>query len=323
MRKQDPAPSQNRCQPDDFDVWANALSTSCGTFHPVKSSAFDRHSFIGKVVPVTAPGSRSTSYITTNCEHIYRKRKDIHSDDQDFFYLVMQQRGHARMCQNSEDADLAPGDMVLLDAGQPSDFYYHGLSQQLSIILPRYLVDDVFRHKTVKTGQRIAADLKINRMITLLAASTLSLEEAEREEQQAFLEALAALLKPVACTTDFRDISAQNHHLLSKAMTFIDSILDQGNISAAAVAREIHVSERTLYRLFAQAGMNMSRYVLDRRLERCALSLAESCDGRQISLIAERAGFCDLSHFSRTFKQKYGISPRLYRQQKLGSKSPH
>jgi len=317
MREQELATGPNPLKPDDFDAWANALTTSCGAFHPVKSRAFDRHAFVGKVVPVTAPGSLSTSYITTNCEHIYRKRKDIGSDDQDFFYLVMQQRGRARMCQNGEDADLGVGDLILLDASQPSDFYYDGISQQLSIILPRHLVDDIFRHKPVRSGQRIPADLKVSRMITLLAASALSLEAPEREEEQAFLEALAALLKPVACITELGDVPQQNRHLLRKAMAFIDASLDQGHISAVAVAREVCVSERTLYRLFAQAGLSLSRYVLDRRLERCAISLAESRDDRPISLIADRAGFSDLSHFSRTFKQKFGVSPRLYRQQKL------
>lgn len=315
------ATGPNPLNPDDFDAWAYALSTSCGAFHPVKSRAFDRYAFVGKVVPVTAPGSLSTSYITTNCEHIYRQRKDVSRDDQDFFYLVMQQRGRSRMCQNSEDADLGTGDLILLDASQPSDFYYNGISQQLSIILPRHLVDDVFRHKAVRTGQRIPADLQVSRMITLLAASALSPEETELEEQQAFLEALAALLKPIACISDLGDAHAQNHHLLRKATAFIDASLDQGHISAAAVARELCVSERTLYRLFAQAGLSLSRYVLDRRLERCAISLAESRDDRPISLIADRAGFSDLSHFSRTFKQKYGVSPRLYRQRQLAGDS--
>ena len=317
MHTQELAAGPHHSKPDDFDAWADALTTSCGAFHPVRSRAFDRYSFVGKVLPVTAPGARSTSYITTNCEHIYRQRKDVSRDDQDFFYLVMQQRGRARMCQNSEVADLGVGDMILLDVSQPSDFYYQDLSQQLSIILPRHLLDDVFRHKPVRSGQRIPGDLKVSRMISLLAASALSLEDPEREEQQAFLEALAALLKPVACVSELGDAPQQNHHLLRKALVFIDASLAQGPISAAAVARELCVSERTLYRLFAQAGLSLSRHILDRRLERCAISLAESRDDRSIALIADRAGFSDLSHFSRTFKQKYGVSPRLYRQRKL------
>lgn len=318
---QQSALSTDQCypKPDDFDAWADALTTSCGTFHPVKSQSFDRHSFIGKVIPVTAPGALSTSYITTNCSHIYRKRKDVGIDDQNFFYLVMQQRGQARMCQGSDDADLAAGDLILLDASQPSDFYYHGLSQQLSIILPRHVVDDVFRHKPVRSGQRIPGDLNVSRMITLLATSALSLENPEREEQQAFLEALASLLKPVACVTTLGEPPVHNQHLLRKAMLFIDATLDRGQISAEMVAREMNVSVRTLYRLFAQTGTSLGRYVIDRRLERCAISLAESSDDRSISLIADRAGFADISHFSRTFKQKYGISPRLWRQQKLGT----
>jgi AraC family transcriptional regulator, positive regulator of tynA and feaB len=311
----DPPPLQ---KPDDFDSWANALTTSCGTFHPVKSRTFDHRSFVGKVIPLTTPESLSTSCITTNCPHVYRKRQDVNIDDQNFFYLVIQQRGRSRMAQGSDDADLATGDLILLDSSQPSDFYYHGLSQQLSIILPRYLVDEVFRHKPVRSGQRIPGDLKVSRMITLLATSALPFENPEREEGQVFLEALASLLKPVACITKLGEVPAQNHHLLRKAMVFIDATLDQGQISAEMVAQELNVSVRTLYRLFAQSGTSIGRYVIDRRLERCALSLAESRHDRSISLIADQAGFADISHFSRAFKQKYGIPPRLWRQKKLG-----
>ncbi|MFN3770765.1 MAG: transcriptional regulator FeaR [Ectopseudomonas guguanensis] len=306
---------------DDFDAWAHALSTSCGAFHPVKPRDFDRHAFTGKVTPLSASGSLSTSYITTNCPHVYRKRKDVNVDDQSFFYLVLQQRGQARMCQGGEEADMACGDLVLLDASQPSDFYHRGLSQQLSIILPRHVVEDVFRHKPVRSGQRIPGDLQVSRMISLLATSTLPLETQDREEELAFLEALASLLKPVACVTRLDEVPPHNHHLLRKAMAFIEATLDQGQVSADRVAREINVSVRTLHRLFAQAGTSLSRYVIDRRLERCAISLAESRDNRPISLIADRAGFADISHFSRAFKQKYGVSPRLWRQQKLGDGS--
>jgi AraC family transcriptional regulator, positive regulator of tynA and feaB len=52
--------------------------------------------------------------------------------------------------------------------------------------------------------------------------------------------------------------------------------------------------------------------VLERRLLRCAKDLGAAVDVR-ISDVAFRWGFGDISHFNRSFRQRFGFSPREYR----------
>jgi AraC-like DNA-binding protein len=53
------------------------------------------------------------------------------------------------------------------------------------------------------------------------------------------------------------------------------------------------------------------RYVWNRRLDRCRDDLKKPCASAQrVADIAFRWGFSDLSHFSRAFKARFGMSPR-------------
>jgi AraC family transcriptional activator of tynA and feaB len=61
-------------------------------------------------------------------------------------------------------------------------------------------------------------------------------------------------------------------------------------------------------------GTSLSRHIWGRRLERCAEQLIDaSLRCRSVSQIAVDNGSNDLSHFSKAFRQRYGMSPRAYR----------
>ncbi|MDB5442464.1 MAG: transcriptional regulator, AraC family, partial [Phenylobacterium sp.] len=79
------------------------------------------------------------------------------------------------------------------------------------------------------------------------------------------------------------------------------------------------ISPRSLQKLFASANQSFSTYVRSRRLERCRLDLSSPiCASLSISEICFRWGFNGSAHFSRAFKERYGVSPREYRKTHLG-----
>jgi transcriptional regulator GlxA family with amidase domain len=54
--------------------------------------------------------------------------------------------------------------------------------------------------------------------------------------------------------------------------------------------------------------LSPSRWIMEKRLERAHTLLSISADS--IAEVCERAGFINPSHFSKRFKEKYGLSPR-------------
>lgn len=86
------------------------------------------------------------------------------------------------------------------------------------------------------------------------------------------------------------------------------------NLSLADFAKLCHCSLSTFKRAFHQQfGMTPGRWLIDKRLAYATILLQKM--DLNISQIVFECGFEDQSHFSRVFKQKYGVSPNQYRKQ--------
>ena len=90
----------------------------------------------------------------------------------------------------------------------------------------------------------------------------------------------------------------------------------------AAYLRSLPFSTEYLTRLFRkEMGMTPRQYLMDRRLENAASSLALMDGSLNISQIARQCGFSDALYFSKVFKQRYGVSPKYYRPSNFGPPS--
>ena len=72
-----------------------------------------------------------------------------------------------------------------------------------------------------------------------------------------------------------------------------------------------------LHKIFLQNNTTMMQYVLAERLELCRRDIAKADRSGGISQVAYGWGFNDASHFSRSFRKRFGVSPREYRAQVL------
>ena len=86
------------------------------------------------------------------------------------------------------------------------------------------------------------------------------------------------------------------------------------------IANALHLSKGYVHFLFQMEALTVSRYIWDLRLEKCRTALADAAQAhRSVSDIAYAWGFNSLSHFSHTFKSRFGVSPRDYRSEQLGA----
>jgi len=97
---------------------------------------------------------------------------------------------------------------------------------------------------------------------------------------------------------------------LGRVKLWIETHLGQ-ELSAEHIAAECRISVRHLNRLFASEETSLMAHGWERRLLRCHRELTNpAMRARSISEIAFTAGFKDLSHFSRTYRTRYGRTPR-------------
>ena len=98
---------------------------------------------------------------------------------------------------------------------------------------------------------------------------------------------------------------------LLRAKRFISQNIGNVDLNVKLIVSAVGASEAHLHRLFRADGCPPMRYVLNQRLQLAAEMLTRSGGRRlQIKEIAYRCGFQNHAHFSRTFRQRFGASPR-------------
>ena len=110
---------------------------------------------------------------------------------------------------------------------------------------------------------------------------------------------------------EIEERGALNHQRMSqleRAQRYAVANLGDENLSPEAMAKRGAVSLRTLNRLFAKIGTTPMRWVWQRRLQASHSALSEGC-ATSVTDAAFQFGFSEVSHFSRSFKAAYGVSP--------------
>ncbi|MDU6137660.1 helix-turn-helix domain-containing protein, partial [Bradyrhizobium sp.] len=156
------------------------------------------------------------------------------------------------------------------------------------------------------------------RTIEATARTLETLSDAEWSTvAQSLVDLLLTLAHRQAVPVSEAGSSATQAATLHRICQSIERRLDDATLTPASVAQAEGISERYLQKLFESAGDNFSHYVRERRLQRAWTDLSNPAEAHHsISEIAYRWGFADSAHFSRSFRARFGLSPREFRQQK-------
>jgi AraC-like DNA-binding protein len=95
---------------------------------------------------------------------------------------------------------------------------------------------------------------------------------------------------------------------------YIIQHLADPNLGAERIAKAMFISVRQLYKFWEAEHCPLGQWIIERRLEAARDELMNPRGRHQtIAAIASRWGFADATHFSRRFRQAYGMSPREWR----------
>jgi acetamidase/formamidase/AraC-like DNA-binding protein len=154
-----------------------------------------------------------------------------------------------------------------------------------------------------------------------LDSAARSLETLSVVEWTAVAQSLADLLPTfmrqlMAAATETG--TATQAAILHRICQTIERRLDDPDLTPARVAQAEGISERYLQKLFEGTGSNFTHYLRERRLQRTWADLSNPAEAHHsISEIAYRSGFNDSAHFSRAFRNRFGLPPREFRQQEI------
>ncbi|MFH0474743.1 transcriptional regulator FeaR [Kluyvera ascorbata] len=291
---------------ETYQAWLAKINQVCGHFaaRPLDGD------FHGEI-DTSYAGSLKLSTVTTRNVNLFRTRQEIRSGNDTWFYTVFQLAGQADIEQDDRQVKLQTGDMTLIDASRPCSIFWQQTSRQVSLLLPRQLLENQLRGSGISVATRLDKSLPMVQLSQRLLHESMSSPQLSASESEAALDAMVCLLRPMLHQREVAP--SRREKQFQKIMTLIDDAIQEEHLRPEWLADETGMSVRSLYRLFADKGLVVAQYIKNRRLDLCAQALQRAPDDEKLAGIGYRWGFSDHSHFSTAFKQRFGISPGEYR----------
>lgn len=224
--------------------------------------------------------------------------------------IQLQVSGRMMCTYREQQFTIEPGDLFVWDDDQRGVFHTVGPHRQISLLVPESLIPRAVsaslgssRPISAKRG-RGALSIAADQLRSLAHEMELLNDDAVNRTVNGLIDLLDVALAPAIGT-----VQSQHGALLTEVQQYILERLDDSQMSVPSIAMANGVSVRSLQLVFAEAGTSVARWVREQRLERCRRDLEGASAATTVTEVAFRWGFNDASHFSRVFKQEFGISP--------------
>ncbi|KJK45107.1 AraC family transcriptional regulator [Lentzea aerocolonigenes] len=253
-------------------------------------------SFDGTEVNLTLPRLQ-VARVTGTPHAVDRDVRQIALHPADGVVVYFSLSGENQFSHRGGTSLIVPGQALVVDGDQPfRRTFAHGLTE-LVLKAPRSLLREI-RPGTVKPQVfGFQHDAHARALVTALSGA-LRGGPADWDGLETVATDLLGTLLGGGCSAA-ADLAA--------AHAFITAHLADQYLSAGRIAAAIGYSERHLSRLFSNSGQSVPQAVLNARLD-----AARAILGEPISLaeVAARNGFVSQAHFSRTYKARFGVTPR-------------
>lgn len=234
------------------------------------------------------------------------------------YTLILQARGDGVFMQYGHEAALGAGDFTLCHGEAPYTYQLGDDCEVAMVRIPASLLREHLPSAESFCGRRLAAREGLTETAAMMiasvcagAASGLSSDLQHRVARQ-ILDMIATSYAIAFESKTGASSNVDAWH--ARARLYIEQHLRSPDLSPCSIARKLKLSPRYLRMIFASDKETTSAYILRRRLEECARQMEDPrWSGHSITEIAFSWGFNSAPHFTRSFRDRYGTSPRRYR----------
>ena len=259
-------------------------------------------------------GPLMANFISVSEQRVLRPRQSGHRTQDGIFHLIHIRRGHQLVEHYGDNLRLDAGECMLVDCASGFAFDFPDGVDALVLEMrrdwlqgwlpaPEEAAGRVYGRQA-DWGATLASAL---RNLTPEGIGTMALPLPAVAEQVAVLLALASGPVNASLTTHKRT-------LLRRVQDTLRERCHEPALDPGAVAAALGLSRRYVHVLFASDGTTFSQELYACRLQRAQRLLR---DGRYagvgIAEIAWQCGFNEPSHFTRRFRERFGVAPSQYR----------
>jgi len=273
----------------------------------------------GQAVEMTmhiAPGLRRAKMLSALTARVTRPPQML-ADGEDTVCLMMKTGGRMALTQGRrEGIPQQDGDGVLLVYREPALLQFVDTTY-LSVRVP-FSALSTLAYVEAAAARRIPRDTEA---LSLLRTYVANLPDRIADPQLGRLSAthvhdLIALA--IGATNEGRQIARQRGMRAARLEAIKADLIQDATLALDQLAARQGISPRYVQMLFEEAGTTFSDFALERRLDAARRMLSGPRYATwSVTDIALEAGFGDLSHFNRSFKRRYLMTPSDMRRQSL------
>lgn len=248
---------------------------------------------------------------------VFGEHVTVGPNDPDAIKLILQTEGSALIAQGGLYAPLSTNALAIYDPRRPYMLTNSTPVRQLLLQLPRHALPHATVERLITPFTADARQDGMCRILLSLMESTIyeidHLDETRRASVgQTMIDLVLTMVG--ADPQPSRPAANPLELLLQRIKDFIETNVARPDLTIAMIARRMGCSVRYVYRAFEVDCLTPSDYIWDLRLRRAAAQLREAGGyAGEISEIAFALGFSSSAHFSRTFRNRYGLSPSQWR----------
>jgi len=303
--------------------WSDALTNLCGPFDidPMKASSFE-----GRINHTTV-STLKLCQIEASQHRLSHKASRATIGAHPFVKILFQTHGISHFEQGGRRIELMPGDCLAYDVSCPHTIVNPTLTRHEVVIVPKQLLQERgFRlakmspcKLSARTGTgRIAYDFV---HAAFDEASKLSPNNAIGVADALIDLLLLPLRDPDGLFDRGGFDRAGPEAMYVRAQFFIREHLRDPDLCIDRISATLGCTKRYLHMLFSDRGTTISDYIRHARLQHCRQEL-ETQAGKTITDVAFSWGFSSSSHFSRVFREYFGVAPSAIHRAQQGGLFP-
>ncbi len=294
--------------------WSAVLKN---VYYPMSVSFMNENESFAQIEVFDFDSFSILNIISDPAKYTISSNDEIHNDDADFL-ITMPLKTELEYILSDGTMRCPVGAFVVEKANDSYDIEHFENNDIIVLKLPKKLLDirlatpDRFCLAVFDCSQgigKVFSDVLISVMKNRIAMKQNSVKVAALVLSDLLSVALAdkdLLIKK--CMPD----TSTNH--LIKAESYIKKNLTMP-LTPEDIANHCEISVRYLHKIFSQQDKTVASWIKKLRLEKCRMDIEDNRIRRNIATISLRWGFVDQAHFSRSFKNAYGMSPAKWRRQ--------
>lgn len=230
--------------------------------------------------------------------------------------IVFQLGGRLSIEQRHRRAELEPGQWCVYDVGEPCTAWNAEPVQLLAVLIARQALSSRVFDASAQLLRPVSWKGGVSQILhDSLRATCREFDSLSPQLSGELGGALLELAK-LAMLEKMTVEGAMSSHdrLRDRILAFIEQHLHDPDLSLDMIARSLGCTKRYLHRVFSDGELTLNAFIRERRLARCGQDLLKPAfAGYSITQISYACGFSNSAHFSRVFREKFGMTPRAYR----------